>query len=452
MNKISLIIQREYLTRVKKKSFIVMTILGPLLLASIFIIPIYLAQMKSSDVTKIAILDDSGLYKPAFQDTESYNYIFLDKSLDSAKNQLPDSEWYGILYIPATKVALPETATLYSTKQPTMEIKNHLKSLMEKRLENLKLSASGIDKETLASIKSNVDFSTIKLNESGQEEKSFAEVATAVGYFAAIVIYFFIFMFGSQVMRGVIEEKTSRIVEVIVSSVRPFQLMMGKIIGIALVGLTQILLWVILTIGIYTIFTSAYADTIDFRQQQEMAMQSQDITGQLGMNSGNNMQDEITKAEINPQVNKVFDIIQSINFPLIIASFVFFFLGGYLMYSALFAAIGSAVDNETDTQQFMLPITVPLILSIIVAQFVVQNPEGPLSFWLSIIPLTSPVIMMIRVPFGVPVFDMALSVILLILGFIATTWLAGKIYRTGILMYGKKVDYKELWKWIKYRS
>jgi len=451
MNKITLIIQREYLTRVKKKSFVVMTILGPLLLASIFIIPVYLAQMGSSDVKKIAVIDQSGLYEPVFQDSESYDYTFLDRSLDSVKSNLPSSDWYAVLYIPETKVALPETAALYSNKQPTMEVKNHLKSLMEKRLESLKLSASGIDQETLASIKSKVDFNTIKLNESGQEEKSYAEVATAVGYFAAIVIYFFIFMFGSQVMRGVIEEKTSRIVEVIVSSVRPFQLMMGKIIGIALVGLTQILLWVVLTFGIYMIFTGAYADTLDFRQQQEMVVQSQEITSQMGMEN-NNIQQEISKAEIDPQVNKVFDIIQSINFPLIIGSFIFFFLGGYLMYSALFAAIGSAVDNETDTQQFMLPITVPLILSIIVAQFVVQNPEGPLSFWLSIIPLTSPIIMMIRVPFGVPFFDMTLSVILLILGFIATTWLAGKIYRTGILMYGKKVDYKELWKWIKYRS
>ena len=451
MNKITLIIQREYLTRVKKKSFVVMTILGPLLLASIFIIPVYLAQMGSSDVKKIAVIDQSGLYEPAFQDSESYDYTFLDRSLDSVKSNLPSSDWYAVLYIPETKVALPETAALYSNKQPTMEVKNHLKSLMEKRLESLKLSASGIDQETLASIKSKVDFNTIKLNESGQEEKSYAEVATAVGYFAAIVIYFFIFMFGSKVMRGVIEEKTSRIVEVIVSSVRPFQLMMGKIIGIALVGLTQILLWVVLTFGIYMIFTGAYADTLDFRQQQEMVVQSQEITSQMGMEN-NNIQQEISKAEIDPQVNKVFDIIQSINFPLIIGSFIFFFLGGYLMYSALFAAIGSAVDNETDTQQFMLPITVPLILSIIVAQFVVQNPEGPLSFWLSIIPLTSPIIMMIRVPFGVPFFDMTLSVILLILGFIATTWLAGKIYRTGILMYGKKVDYKELWKWIKYRS
>lgn len=452
MNKISLIIQREYLTRVKKRSFVVMTILGPILLASLFIIPIYLAQMQSGDVKKIAVIDDSGLYKPAFQDSEAYDYIFMKTSLDSVKKNLPDSDLYGVLYIPKTEVALPETAAFYATQHPTMEVKNHLKSLMEKRLEKLKLRAEGIDQKTLASINTNVNFSSIKINESGEEEKSYAEVATAVGFFGAIVIYFFIFMFGSQVMRGVIEEKTSRIIEVIISSVRPFQLMMGKIIGIAMVGLTQILLWVVLTFGIYMAFTATFSETIDFRQQQEMAMQSQEMTNQLGMNSGDNPQSQVKKTEINPQVNQVFDVIQSINFPLIIGSFIFFFLGGYLMYSALFAAIGSAVDNETDTQQFMLPITVPLILSIIVAQFVVQNPEGPLSFWLSIIPLTSPIIMMIRIPFGVPIFDMSLSVILLILGFIATTWLAGKIYRTGILMYGKKVDYKELWKWIKYRS
>ncbi|MCF8232033.1 MAG: ABC transporter permease [Bacteroidales bacterium] len=452
MSKVSLIIQREYLTRVKKRSFVVMTILGPILLASLFIIPIYLAQMQGGDAKKIGIFDDSGLYKPAFQDSESYNFVFMNENLDSAKKALPDSDLYGILYIPKTEVALPETAALYSANQPTLEVKSHLKSLMEKRLEKLKLRAEGIDQETLASINTDIKFSSIKLNKSGEEEKSYAEVATAVGFFGAIVIYFFIFMFGSQVMRGVIEEKTSRIIEVIISSVRPFQLMMGKIIGIAMVGLTQILLWVVLTFGIYMAFTTAFSDTIDFRQQQEMAMQSQQMTNKLGMNNGDNMQNQVNKAEINPRVNKVFDVIQSINFPLIIGSFIFFFLGGYLMYSALFAAIGSAVDNETDTQQFMLPITVPLILSIIVAQFVVQNPEGPLSFWLSIIPLTSPIIMMIRIPFGVPIFDMTLSVILLILGFIATTWLAGKIYRTGILMYGKKVDYKELWKWIRYRS
>jgi len=320
---------------------------------------------------------------------------------------------------------------------------------MKQRIESLKLEASGIDKETLNATRANINLTSIKLDESGGEEKSYAEVAMGVGFISALIIYFFIFMFGSQVMRGVIEEKTSRIVEVIVSSVRPFQLMMGKILGIALVGLTQILLWVVLTFGIYTAFAGFYSDTLDMKAQQERIMTQQNsMTSVLGAQQ---QEAENTEA-INPQVNKVFDIINSINFGVIIGSFLFFFLGGYLMYSALFAAIGSAVDNETDTQQFMLPITAPLILAIIVAQFVIQNPEGPLAFWFSIIPLTSPVIMMIRIPFGVPTFDMILSMTLLIAAFIATTWLAGKIYRTGILMYGKKVDYREIWKWIKHRN
>ncbi|MDZ7775493.1 MAG: ABC transporter permease [Bacteroidales bacterium] len=449
MNKILLIIQREYLIRVKKKSFIVMTFLGPVLMASLFIIPVYLAQIKDSDVKKIAVIDETDIYQGTFQDSESYHYEHLLMSLDSAKSRLSEMDYYALLYIPATKVVLPENAVIYSTKQATLDVRNHLRNLMKQRIESLKLEASGIDKETLNATRANINLTSIKLDESGGEEKSYAEVAMGVGFISALIIYFFIFMFGSQVMRGVIEEKTSRIVEVIVSSVRPFQLMMGKILGIALVGLTQILLWVVLTFGIYTAFAAFYSDTLDMKAQQERIMTQQNsMTSVLGAQQ---QEAENTEA-INPQVNKVFDIINSINFGVIIGSFLFFFLGGYLMYSALFAAIGSAVDNETDTQQFMLPITAPLILAIIVAQFIIQNPEGPLAFWFSIIPLTSPIIMMIRIPFGVPAFDMILSMTLLIAAFIATTWLAGKIYRTGILMYGKKVDYKELWKWIKHRN
>jgi ABC-2 type transport system permease protein len=257
----------------------------------------------------------------------------------------------------------------------------------------------------------------------------------------------FIVIFGSQVMRGVLEEKTNRIVEVIVSSVKPFQLMTGKIIGVAMVGLTQIFLWVILTFGIYTVFTSLYADTLNLRNQQEMLIKQNTMSGIM-----DSSQQQAITDQINPQVDKIFSIIESINFGAIIGSFLFFFLGGYLLYSALFAAIGSAVDNETDTHQFMMPITIPLILAIIAAQFVVMNPDSSLLFWLSIIPFTSPVIMMIRIPFGVPTLDLVLSMIFLVVGFLATTWVAAKIYRTGILMYGKKINYKELWKWIRYHD
>ena len=264
----------------------------------------------------------------------------------------------------------------------------------------------------------------------------------AIGIFSGILIYFFIFLFGSQVMRGVIEEKTSRIIEVIVSSVKPFQLMMGKIIGIALVGLTQLLLWVVLTFSIVSIFQVSFSGNLPSNKTEILSTNNplQQIDAEKNINLDNG------------KINEVFEAIFSIDYATIILSFIFFFLFGYLIYAALFAAIGSAVDSESDTQQFMLPITIPLIFSIVMAQVIIQNPDGPLAFWLSIIPLTSPIIMMIRIPFGVPAFDLILSMTLLVLGFIGTTWMAGKIYRTGILMYGKKVNYKELWKWLWYKS
>jgi ABC-2 type transport system permease protein len=268
-----------------------------------------------------------------------------------------------------------------------------------------------------------------------------------LGMFGAILIYFFIFLFGAQVMRGVIEEKTNRIVEVIVSSVRPFQLMMGKIVGVALVGLTQFVLWVVLTLGIVAVFQVSYADEIKASQAKEMLMGN--ATGTSG---GNSVDAAIESEDSENGIGEVFSALRSVNYTLMIGGFLFYFLFGYLLYAALFAAIGSAVDNEADTQQFMLPITIPLIMSIVSAQYVINNPDGPAAFWLSIIPFTSPIVMMIRLPFGVPYMELLLSGVLLILGFLGTTWLAGKIYRTGILMYGKKVDYKELWKWVSYKG
>jgi len=251
-------------------------------------------------------------------------------------------------------------------------------------------------------------------------------------------------MFGSQVMRGVIEEKTSRIVEVIISSVKPFQLMMGKVIGVAMVGLTQFLLWVVLTFVIITAVVTPMTAAKNIK-----APATEQVSGQP------NAMDPAATALLQtkaPQdgVNEVFDAISSINFPVMLGSFLFFFLFGYLLYAAFFAAIGGAVDSEADTQQFMMPITVPLLLSMVLSQFILQDPTGPVAFWLSIIPFTSPVVMMMRIPFGVPYWELALSMVLLILGFIGATWMAARIYRTGILMYGKKGGYRELWKRLKY--
>ena len=288
----------------------------------------------------------------------------------------------------------------------------------------------------------------MKIGDDGRESKSYTEINMVLGMFAGFLIYFFIFMFGAQVMRGVIEEKTSRIVEVIISSVKPFQLMMGKIIGVGLVGLTQFLLWVVLTFGIVTVITSTFAGKGQHKQSIEQSMMQNaskynpDNLAQTDAPSVKEKQDE--------GVNEIFEALNTVNFPVMIGAFVFFFLFGYLMYGSLFAAIGGAVDSEADTQQFMLPITVPLILSIVMMQYFIQDPSGQIAFWFSIFPLTSPVAMMIRIPFGIPYWQVALSMALLILTFLGTTWMAAKIYRTGILMYGKKVSYKELWKWLRY--
>jgi ABC-2 type transport system permease protein len=260
---------------------------------------------------------------------------------------------------------------------------------------------------------------------------------------SGLIIYFFIFMFGALVMRGVIEEKTSRIVEVIISSVRPFQLMMGKIIGVAMVGLTQFLLWIIFTMVIVGFVSVAFPDSFS----PDNMMQQQFSPPANGVMPAENL---AINPDTNPIIEGLYAMLERIPVLNILAAFIFYFLFGYLMYSAMFAAIGSAVDNEADTQQFMLPVTVPMILAIVMSSFIMNNPQGPVAFWFSIIPFTSPITMMMRIPFGVPAWELALSMGLLILAFVGMTWVAGKIYRTGILMYGKKPTYRELWKWIRY--
>lgn len=435
MNKILLILQREYLIRVKKKSFIVMTFLGPLLMAALMIFPVLLASMQDVGKKNIAVVDETGWFQGKFESVDNLVFDYIHENLEDAKAMVLDETYDGLLYIPETQLNLPANAEFFSAKQASASARSYAKNIMRTELENQKLLASDIDPEIIKSIRTTVNINTIKLEKDGSESKSYTEVQYLLGIFSAVLIYFFIFLFGSQVMRGVIEEKTSRIVEVIVSSVKPFQLMMGKIIGIALVGLTQFLLWVILTFGIYGVLMAFFKDSIDpssmMQMQEIMNQENIELAAQQGM-------------------AEVFDIIHSINFGAILFSFAFYFLAGYLLYASFFAAIGSAVDNEADTQQFMLPVSIPLILGIVISNFIVNNPDGPLAFWLSMIPLTSPIIMMIRIPFGVPYWELALSMSILIGSFIFSTWMAGKIYRTGILMYGKKPSYAELWKWLRY--
>lgn len=440
MKKTLIIIRREYLSRVKKRSFVVMTILGPLLLAAMMIVPYYIAKIDSEQKT-INVVDETGLfYNLKDNATIKFNYIYSD--ISSAKKNFNASGAAGLLYIKRTSHILPENAELfYTSKQPGNTVVTYIQSQMEYELKKHKLEAEGIDIAIINKVKADVN---IRMESISTGKVSNSVINTFLGIFLGFIIYFAIFMYGSQVMRGVIEEKTSRIVEIIVSSVKPFQLLIGKITGIALVGLTQFLLWVILTLCIVTVF------------QATVGLSKTSIsTGTEFVKHDNTLIPE--KADIKPLeqgenkiISSVFKDLANYDFAAIIALFFFYFLFGYLLYAALFAAVGSAVDSEADTQQFMLPITIPLILAFIMAQTIIENPQGSISFWFSIIPLTSPIVMMMKLPFGVPVYELILSMATLVLGFFGVVWLAAKIYRTGILMYGKKVNYRELWKWLKY--
>lgn len=441
MKKTLIIIKREYLSRVKKRSFIVMTILGPLLMAALMIVPYYIAKL-DKEVKIIDVLDETGIYsKLGSNATIKFNYINSD--IETAIANFDASKSSALLYIPKTNLIEPTKAIIYySDKQPGNTVTSYIEDKMKYIYENKKLiELYGIDKQKIDEAKVDI---TINSENIKTGEKNLPLATTLIGVFAGFLIYFSIFMYGNQVMRGVIEEKTSRIVEIIVSSVKPFQLLLGKIVGIALVGLTQFLLWIVLTLSIVTVFqlTVGHKDVIKTEQTQ--------FTKQSNTLFPENADTKPVQNSDNEMIQSVFQSIGNYNFTLIISSFFFFFLFGYLLYAALFAAIGSAVDNEADTQQFMLPITIPLILAFILAQPIIENPQGPIAFWFSIIPLTSPIVMMIRIPFGVPVVELILSMGLLVLGFLGCTWLAAKIYRTGILMYGKKISYSELWKWLKY--
>lgn len=427
MNKIFLIISREYLTRVRKKSFIVMTIVGPLLFAALMVLPTWLAT-RGSDQKVIEVLDESGNFKGKFQDSESFAFTYISDDLESAKGRVPGSKSAGLLYIPKLDVDNPQGIVFYSPSNPSMTTVRSIERTIKNEIEEIKLLKSGIDKETLASLKSSVSVNTINLSATGEEKESSSAAASIAGYASSLLIYFFIFLYGAQIMRGVIEEKTNRILEVIISSVKPFQLMVGKIVGVAAVGLTQFVLWILLTFAVATAVTSIFGIESSSSQAEMMA-----AAGEQGASPN--------------EIASIMASVKSINFPLLLATFLFYFLGGYLLYGALFAAVGSAVDSDADSQQFMFPITIPLILSIMVLGAVLNEPDGTLAFWMSMIPFTSPIVMMMRVPFGVPAWQLALSMVLLVGGFLFTSWVAGRIYRIGVLMHGTKVNYKVLAKW-----
>ncbi|AUD02855.1 ABC transporter permease [Spirosoma pollinicola] len=441
MHTIFLIIKREYMVRVRKKSFIIMTILGPLLIFGFYAI-IGWAAVSSINQKKIAVIDQSGRFVDQFKNDDETVFSYPKQSLAVAKKAFVKQGYDALVFIPQNVIEEPKTVQIFSEKSVSLSLQSNIERAISKEIETIKLEQAGITQKVIQDAKVNVDAQTISMSDDG--EKSNNGIATTIiSGFCALLIYISVLIYGTQVMRGVMEEKTNRIVEVIISSVKPFQLMLGKIIGVALVGLTQFMLWIILTVGLMTIGSKIIGQPKETAQSQMAARMN-------GMPGGQEVQSKMATAK-NP-VADVMAAIETLNLPLIVSCFLFYFLGGYLLYSALFGAVGAAVDNETETQQFMFPIMMPIIAAIAFAQIAVRDPDGPLAFWTSIIPFTSPVVMMVRIPFGVPVWELALSMILLVLGFVGTTWLAARIYRVGILMYGKKVSFKELSKWVFYKG
>jgi ABC-2 type transport system permease protein len=436
--KIGIIIKREYLTRVKKRSFIILTFLAPLFFAALMFLPaiLMLNSDKFDQKKTIAVCDESTMFKGKFDDTDINTFIYIDSNISDAKNMVREGVYDGVLYIPATQLNIPVNAEIYSMKQLPMTLTEYISSTMRTVVEHHKLLSSGIDPAIVKAAHTSINVQSIRMSEDENvEKKSYGEFEFILGLILAMVIYFVIFIFGGQVMRGVIEEKTNRIIEVIVSSVKPFELMMGKIIGIAFVGLTQFLLWGVLTLGIYGIVST-------FLPVQEVFSSGTVMSEQIAETAANNDSQEV--------LTQAFDIIHSINFKAILWCFLFYFIGGYFLYSAMFAAIGAAVDSETDTQQFATPISLLLVIPMICSTIIANAPDSSISIWLSMIPFTSPVAMMLRIPFGVPIWQVVVSVALLFATFVIFTWFASKVYRTGILMYGKKVSWKEIFKWIKY--
>ncbi|GHC55317.1 ABC transporter permease [Ulvibacter litoralis] len=436
MNHLSLIIKREYINKVRNKSFIIMTFLSPVLMVGIFSLVAYLSQLNNDSIRTISVLDESGLFVDQFQNKEHVKYnILTNVELSEAKKISEEAEYYGLLYIPKVESLdeLSKSVTFYSEDSASLQVMESVEDAIEGKANALKLKDAGIDAERIKELRIRINAKQETFQ--GKETSKIGSILKlGFGGAAGYLLFMFIIIYGNMIMRSVIEEKTSRIIEVIISSVKPIKLLLGKIIGTSLAGITQFLAWVIL-LGIFSfVLTSIFNVDPTTVQSPQQEMLNQSVEGGT---------QEIVR-------NLIIEIN---NLPIanLVIMFLFFFIGGYLLYASLYASIGAAVDSETDTQQFMLPILMPLILSIYVGFFtVIENPHGTVSQVFSYIPFTSPVVMLMRIPFGVPIWQQILSLVILFATFIGTVWFAAKIYRVGILMYGKKASYKEIFKWLKY--
>ena len=436
MNHLPLIIKREYLTKVRNKSFILMTFLSPLIMIGLFFFVGYLSSVNNDTIRTIYVLDETDFLSESFKTNEQTVYNHLSEiDLETAKTLANQEDAYGLLHIPNSSLeTVSRSIQFYSEESPSLSFISSLESKIENKLSELKLQNDGVD---LALIKASK--TSVEINQETFEGVKTSKVGSVIklifGGAAGYLLFMFIIIYGNMIMRSVIEEKTSRIIEVIISSVKPIQLMLGKIIGTSLAGITQFAIWLLLGAVMFIAASSIFGMDLSQTQTSQQDMVNQALSNPESANKFQMMVGEISALPLGN----------------LVVAFILFFIGGYLLYSSLYAAIGAAVDNETDTQQFMLPVLMPLILAVYVGVFtVVEDPHGTISTVFSFIPFTSPVVMLMRIPFGVPLWQQLVSFLILIVTFMFTVWFAAKIYRVGILMYGKKPTYKELFKWLKY--
>ena len=397
---------------------------------------VMIREAQSAKADTVHVVDESGKF--IFENNRKFTFITLNQSLDQAKTAYQETKDFALLHIPQFDVQKPEGFTIYTKENPSIEKVNDLENILEERIRDMKLEQYQIDKETLKNLRTNISFKQINISDTGEEKSSNAGILYGLGFVLGILIYIFVLVYGIQIMQGVIDEKTSKIVEVIVSSVKPFQLMMGKILGIAAVGLTQFIIWILLI----TFLSSGMLAYFGIKMPQKQVME--EVQQKMASN-------EEVKEEMEQQNSKIAEVLGNVSeVPVvkITVVFLFYFLGGYLLYGALFAAVGASVDSIQESQQFQFPITIPLLIGYLgLFMFVLRDPHGTVSFWLSMIPFTSPVAMVGRIAFDVPLWQLALSMILLAGGFVFTTWIAGRIYRVGILMTGAKINWKVMVKY-----
>lgn len=438
MNKIFLVIQREYVTRVLKKSFWISSLLAPVLLTAIYAIPIWLA-MKDKEHKKVAILDLSHLWKPVDLQDKELIFTFISKSEMQFKKEFSKDGYDAFVSIPANVLSNPKGVHIYSSKNIGLSLKESVERLIQNKVRQELMYQAGISKNVYEDTQVDIESDTITISDSGDETNSSSAGAMILAGVMGLILYVTLLLYGSQVMNGVIEEKSSRIIEVIISSVKPYQLMLGKIIGVGLVGLTQFVLWIVLTIGLTQVTSKVYAS-----KASSMVGLSQDAQIKANVDMAIAMQDS--------PMGEVTKVLESTNIPLVMFAFLFYFFVGYLLYSSLFAAIGSAVESATEAQQFTFIVMIPIILSFLLAQYTMQDPDSTIAFWSSMIPFTSPINMMVRLPYGVPIWELVASMVFLLIGFFVCSWISARIYRVGILMYGKKATWKELSKWLFYKG